>query len=52
VKTDRNMDGNTSIPLVVIGVGALVSLYNPANLRLVGFVTIALGIGMLFVKRS
>jgi hypothetical protein len=46
------MEGNTSIPLVVIGVGALVSLYNPANLRTIGFVTIALGIGMLFVKRS
>ena len=42
----------TSIPLVVIGVGALVSFYNPANLRFIGFLTVAAGLGMLVIRRS
>ncbi len=46
------MDGETSIPLVIIGVGALISYFNPANLRFVGYVAVAAGLGMFFVKRS
>ena len=46
------MEGNTSFPIVVIGVGVLVTIYNPANLRFLGYLTIAAGAGMLLVKRS
>jgi|TARA_R110002020_G_C15904846_1_gene741335 hypothetical protein len=42
----------TSIPLVVIGVGALITFYNPANLRFAGYFTIAAGVAMLAIKRS
>ena len=42
----------TSIPLVVIGVGALITFYNPANLRFAGYFTIAAGVAMLTITRS
>ena len=42
----------TSIPLVVIGVGGLIAWYNPANLRIIGSVMIPVGVIMLFLKRS
>jgi len=46
------MEENTSFPLVVIGVGVLVTIYNPANLRFLGYLTIAAGMGMFAVRRS
>ncbi len=42
----------TSIPLVVIGIGGLISWYNPAGLRFIGYTMIPVGIVMLFLKRS
>lgn len=45
-------ESKTSVPLVVIGVGALITIYNPANLRFVGYFTIAAGIAMFAITRS
>ena len=44
--------GKTSVPLVVIGVGALVAIYNPANFRFAGYFTMAAGLAMLAITRS
>jgi len=38
--------------LTVAGIGALVAWYNPANLRIIGFVTIPVGIAMVLISRS
>ena len=45
-------ESNTSVPLVIIGVGALITFYNPANLRFAGYFTIAAGLAMLAITRS
>ena len=42
----------TSIPLVVIGAGALITFYNPANLRFAGYFTMAAGVAILAITRS
>ena len=43
---------NTSFPLVVIGVGSLISYSFKGFPRTVGYLTIVAGIGMLVIKRS
>ncbi|MBT4662169.1 MAG: hypothetical protein HOC18_09745 [Candidatus Marinimicrobia bacterium] len=43
---------NTSFPLVVIGVGISVSYFFKGFPRIVGYLTIVAGIGMLVIKRS
>jgi hypothetical protein len=46
------MDSNTSLPIVIIGVGGSVAYFFKGNIRFAGVLTMALGFGMLLVKRS
>jgi hypothetical protein len=43
---------NTSVPIVVIGIGGLIAFSFKGFPRTVGYLTIVAGIGMLLVKRS
>jgi|TARA_R110000782_G_scaffold234243_1_gene320423 hypothetical protein len=38
--------------LTVAGIGGLIAWYNPANLRLLGIVSIPVGLVMVFIDRS
>ena len=38
--------------LTVAGIGALVAWYNPANLRVIGFVAVPVGLTMVLMSRS
>ena len=43
---------NTSVPIVVIGIGGLIAFSFKGFPRTVGYVAVVAGIGMLLVKRS
>ena len=42
--------GKLSVPLTLIGVGAVITVYNPVNLRFAGYLSISAGFMMLAIN--